>query len=176
MSDPFIGEIKIVGFNFAPTGWTFCDGQLLSIAQNSALFSLIGTYYGGNGTTNFALPDLRGRAPMHRGSGPGLSPRTVGEVLGIEYNVLTTDQMPNHTHGAHLACATTEGDRSDPTGAFVARTEEPMQPYAGSGGATMAAGSVQIDPAGGVQPVYNMPPSLVMNFVIALVGIYPSRS
>ena len=176
MSDPFIGEIKIVGFNFPPRGWATCDGQLLPIAQNSALFSLFGTYYGGNGTTTFALPELRGRVPMHQGTGPGLSPRQIGQKIGTETNTLNANQLASHTHGGKVVSSAVEGDRADPSGAYLARAEDPMQPYAGSSGSTMAAGSVQIDPAGANQPVNNIQPCQVLNFVVALVGIYPSRN
>src|SRR3712207_3315813 len=101
MSEPFIGEIRMVGFNFAPRGWATCDGQLLSIAQNTALFSLLGTTYGGNGQTTFALPDLRGRAALHQGQGPGLTNRVIGEASGTETVTLTTNQMPSHSHGVN---------------------------------------------------------------------------
>jgi microcystin-dependent protein len=176
MSDPFIGEIKIVPFNFAPQGWADCNGQLLSIAQNSALFSLLGTNYGGNGTTTFALPDLRGRFPTHEGQGPGLSPRSLGEVSGAEYHTLQTTQMPAHNHTAALLAHGGEGDRSDPSGAYPARAEEPLQPYGGSTTTPMGAGGVQVGVAGNSQPVGHMPPYLCLRFIIALQGIYPSRS
>ena len=175
MSDPFIGEIKMVGFNFAPVGWAECDGQLLAIAQNSALFSLFGTYYGGDGRTTFGLPDLRGRFPMHNGTGPGLSSRSIGAKQGTETNTLTESQLASHSHSGTVVTSTSEGDRSDPAGAYPARPEEPVQPYAGSTGGTMAAGSVQTYDAGGGQPVNNMPPFQVITFIVALVGIYPSR-
>jgi len=176
MSEPFIGEIKIVGFNFPPRGWATCDGQLLPINQYQALFSLMGTYYGGDGRTTFGLPDLRGRFPMHTGTGPGLSSRNIGSRTGTEYNTLTTNQLPSHNHGGTVVTSTDEGDRTDPAGAYLARPEEPVQPYAGTTGGSMAAGSIQIDSAGGGQQVSNMPPLLVLNFVIALVGLFPSRN
>lgn len=176
MSDPFIGEIKIVAFNFPPRNWANCDGQLMAIAQNTALFSLIGTYYGGDGISTFALPDLRGRFPMHAGYGPGLTGRTIGQGGGAESNTMTINNLPPHNHGGQVVVSTAEGDRTNPAGAYPARPEEPVQPYAGSGDTTMAAGSVQTDNVGSGLPVNNMPPYRVLNFVIALAGIYPSRN
>ncbi|MBC8424806.1 phage tail protein [bacterium] len=175
MSDPFIGEIKIVGFSFAPNGWAQCDGQLLSIAQNSALFSLFGTYYGGDGRTTFGLPELRGRFPMHYGNGPGLTNRNLGQGGGAESETLSISEMPSHSHGGAVVTSTDEGDRTSPSGAYPARPEEPVQPYAGTAGDAMAAGSVQIDASGSGVPFDKMPPFEVLNFVVALVGIYPSR-
>jgi microcystin-dependent protein len=175
MSEPFIGEIKIVGFNFAPRGWADCNGQLLSIAQNSALFSLFGTYYGGDGRNTFGLPDLRGRLPMHVGQGPGLSSRLLGQEGGTETNSLTQNQMPAHSHAGTVVTSAQEGDRTDPSGSYLARTEDPLQPYGGATGGTMAAGSVEIGATGAGQAVNNMPPYLVLRFVVALVGLYPSR-
>jgi len=176
MSDPFIGEIKIVGFNFAPIGWAQCDGQLLAIAQNNALFSLFGTFYGGDGRTTFGLPELRGRFPMHYGQGPGLSHRSIGYKGGAETHTLSTGEMPAHGHGGAVVTSTAEGDRTSPSGAYPARPEEPVQPYAGTAGDSMAAGSVQIDNAGGGAAFDKMNPFQVLNFVVALQGIYPSRS
>jgi len=176
MSEPFIGEIKIVGFNFPPRGWATCDGQLLSIAQNSALFSLLGTIYGGDGVSTFALPELRGRFPMHNGNGPGLTYHNIGQKSGYETHVLSEAQLPSHAHGGTIVTSTEEGDRTDPAGAYIARPEEPVQPYAGSTGGTMGGGSIQTYTAGGGQSVNHVPPYLVVNFVIALVGLYPSAN
>ena len=176
MSDPFIGEIKIVGFNFAPRGWAECDGQLLPIAQNTALFSLFGTQYGGDGRTTFGLPELRGRFPMHNGSGPGLTSRNIGLKSGNENSNLTPGNLASHSHTGRVVTAATEGDRTDPTDAFMARPEEPVQPYAGASGGTMANGSIQVDNAGSGTSFTNMPPFQVLNFVVALVGIFPSRN
>mgnify|MGYP001827967068 CR=1 FL=1 len=175
MSEPFIGEIKIVGFNFAPRNWAFCDGQILSVNQNQSLFSLLGTMYGGDGRTSFALPDLRGRYAMHAGQGPGLSSRNQGTRSGNETVTLSQAQMPTHTHTGTIVSSPNEGDRTDPAGAYPARPEDPVQPYGGSTGGTMAAGGVQIGNTGGGQAVDNMPPFLAVRFVIALLGIYPSR-
>jgi microcystin-dependent protein len=165
MSDPFLGEIKLVSFSFAPRGWAFCNGQLLQIAQNQALFSLLGTTYGGNGTTTFALPDLRGRTPLH--VGPGF---VQGQRGGEENHTLITSEIPAHTHT--VTASGLRANLDDPTGAFWAAQE--------SGGAfgttvngTMAPASIAA--AGGSQPHNTMQPFLTLNFVIALVGIFPSR-
>ncbi|MFN2608075.1 MAG: phage tail protein [Acidimicrobiales bacterium] len=170
MSDPFIGEIRMFGGNFAPRGWALCNGQLLSISQNTALFSLLGTTYGGNGQTTFGLPNLQSRVPMHAGQGPGLSPRTLGEVAGEESVTLTTTQMPAH---GHLASGTnTAGAATRPGGNVPAATSagaygpSPTDPMNGS----------FIASAGGSQPHDNMSPYLVVNFIIALEGIFPSRN
>jgi microcystin-dependent protein len=176
MSEPFIGEIKIVGFTFAPRGWADCDGQIVSISQNTALFSLLGVTYGGDGTTTFALPDLRSRLPMHTGSGSGLSPRSQGARSGNESTTLSVSNLAAHSHSGTVISSPAEGDRSDPAGAYPARAEEPMQAYAGTTGATMAAGSVQTYDTGNGSSFSNMPPFLVVRFIIAMVGIFPSRN
>ncbi len=176
MSEPFLGEIRIIGFWFAPRNWADCDGQLLPIAQHNALFSLLGTTYGGDGRTTFGLPDLRGRLPMHLGSGPGLTSRSLGASSGSETNTLSVNQAPSHSHTGTVVSSNSEGDRTDPAGAYPARPEDPVQPYAGTTGGTMAAGGVQIGNTGGGQAVNNMPPFLVLRFVIALAGLYPSQN
>ena len=170
MADPYIGEIRMTGFNFAPTGWATCDGQLLPISQYTALFSLLGTQFGGNGTTNFALPDLRGRVPVHQGQGPGLSPYVMGEVLGVESLTLTTGQMPAHTHaiGAH----STGGDSSSPTGHVLAASTSRDNVYSDAAADTALAPPAV---AGGNQPHENRQPLLCVNFIIALQGIFPSH-
>lgn len=169
MADPFLGEITLFAGNFAPRGWAFCDGSLLSIAQNTALFSLLGTIYGGNGQTTFALPDLRGRAPIHAGRGPGLSDRSQGETGGTEQNILTIQQMPSHGHSLN---SKEEANSDNASGTFIAGTG------ANSFGTTA---DKQMSPAavgsvGGNQPINNMQPYLAINFIIALEGIYPSRN
>ncbi|WNG57681.1 phage tail protein [Archangium gephyra] len=177
MSEPFVGEIRMFAGNFAPRGWAFCQGQILPIAQNQALFSILGTTYGGNGQTTFALPDLRGRYPMQPGQGPGLSPRTLGEQGGSETVTLIANQMPAHTHAltAHGAA----GDSISPQGGFnagltLSGTGQPESLYASSADTTMNPAAIGI--AGGSQPHNNMSPFLCLNFIIALEGIYPSRN
>lgn len=176
MSDPFIGEIRIVGFNFAPRGWAFCDGQILSISQNTALFSLLGTTYGGNGSTNFALPDLRDRGAMNMGSGPGLTPRFEGENGGEPSITLITAELPGHSHIAKTSGNT--GESADPTNAVWAttaapRSEIPMYSTALGSGVAMNVGA--ITPAGQSSPHNNMQPYLTLNFIIALQGVFPQR-
>ena len=173
MSEPFIGEIRMVGFNFAPRGWALCNGQLLSIASNNALFSLLGTYYGGDGRTTFALPNLQGRVPMHYGSGAGLSPRLIGEAAGQESVSLTEAQLPAHTHKARASSL--KGNTNSPVGRVWSKDAgvQSATYTSNAADADMAAGAIA--PAGGGQPHNNMPPYLAVNFVIALQGIYPAR-
>ncbi|MGZ8215218.1 MAG: phage tail protein [Methylosarcina sp.] len=176
MSEPFIGEIRMVGFNYAPQGWALCDGQLLSIAQNSALFALLGTTYGGNGQTTFALPDLRGRVPLHPGQGPGLSPYILGQSSGVESVTLTANQMPAHSHA--IAANSNPGEVDSPSGNFAAGIADPnsgtpLNAFAASANATM--NPTVVGAAGGSQPHTNLQPSLCVNFIIALEGIFPSR-
>jgi len=174
MSDPYTGEIRMFGGNFAPAGWAFCDGQLLPIAENDALFTLIGTTYGGDGQTTFGLPDLRGRLPIHAGTGPGLSTRTLGEQGGVETVTLTTNQLPQHTHPP--AGIPTTGNSPSPGGAFWAGTATGALYRFGAvpGGATMAANSLA--PAGGSQPHDNVMPFQCVSFIICLFGFFPSPS
>lgn len=185
MSEPFIGQIQPYAFNFAPRGWALCDGQLLPISSNSALFSLIGTTYGGDGKTTFALPDLRGRSPMHQGHGPGLSARKIGQKAGTEYDTLTVAQMPSHNHSvsvtATLRANSQAADHPDPannTLSFVAATRDVYNTQDPDvdmhSGSVVASGTVSNN--GGSQPFPIMQPYLVINYCIALVGIFPSRS
>ncbi|HEY8876941.1 MAG TPA: tail fiber protein [Roseateles sp.] len=171
MSDPFIGEIRLFAGNFAPRDWAFCNGQLMSIAQNTALFALVGTTYGGNGQTTFALPDLRGRVPVHMGQGPGLTPRTQGEMAGSETVTLLSSQMPAHSHALRASTAAASG--SSPAGALLGSTS--VNSYDSSAaGVPMAPGA--IGNSGGSQPHNNMAPTLTLNYIIALAGIFPSRN
>ncbi len=174
--DPFIGEIRMFAGNFAPRGWAFCDGQILSIAQYSALFSLLGTTYGGDGRTTFALPDLRGRVPMHAGSGPGLTNRPQGQSGGSETNTLTVNQMPSHTHTAtaNNPVYDDEANSDDPTGTYPAVSGENM--YSDQTSGDGAIPEVTIGNSGGGQAVNNMQPYVTVRFIIALQGIFPSRN
>lgn len=176
MAEPFIGQIMPVGFNFAPRGWATCDGQILSIAQNTALFSLLGTTYGGNGQTTFALPDLRGRVPIHQGQGPGLSPYTMGQSAGSESSTLTVNQMPQHTHSAAavLHASTLAANDSLPSGNYPSDGGA----YQSATNTSMNAGAVTVTNgiSGGSQPFSLVQPYLCINFVIALEGIFPSRN
>jgi microcystin-dependent protein len=172
MSEPFIAEIRIFGFNFAPRNWAFCNGQILPIAQNTALFSLVGTMYGGNGQTTFALPDLRARAPMGTGQGPGLSPRDVGESGGQEAVTLIASEMPAHNHAVQVNSGNANSQSA--AGTFLATEIGPATMYSSGGGAGMAAEA--LGASGGGQPHSNMQPYLTMNFCIALLGIFPSRN
>lgn len=172
--EPFIGQIILVGFNFPPRGYAFCDGRILSIAQNSALFSLLGTTYGGNGTTTFALPDLRGRVPMGFGNGPGLTPRTLGEVSGTETVTLLVTQIPAHNH--FLSANSAAGDTGAPAGAVLANSGATDKEYLSTGVPNEVMSPQAIGITGGSQPHNNMQPYLVLNYSIALEGIFPSRN
>jgi len=170
MSEPFLGMIAIYPYSFAPRGWAFCQGQILPIAQNTALFSLLGTTFGGNGQTTFALPDLRGRFPNSSGQGPGLSSYDLGQVGGTESITLTINQLPAHGHPVAPAASTNAPTASKPTNNY---------PAAGSfyDAATNAAmATFQSGPAGGNQPAGMMNPYLTLNYCIALEGIFPSRN
>lgn len=174
MADPFVAEIRIFPFNFAPRGWAWCDGQLLPLSQNTALFSLLGTTYGGNGKSNFALPDLQGRAPMHPGQGPGLSLHDLGETGGSETVSLLESEIPSHSHGLRSASAQDPGNL---------QVGAPNRTFAASGNGTAyntAASLVNLAPealapAGGDQPHNNLQPYLTFYFCIALQGVFPPR-
>lgn len=172
MSEAFIGEIRMFGFDFAPRGWATCAGQLMPIAQNQALFSLLGTTYGGNGQVNFALPDLRGRAPIHMGQGPGLSNYLQGQVGGAQTRTLTTAEMPAHTH---LVRAANAPSTSAPAANAVLAAPTTSRLFR-SGAAANVAMAPTVGVAGGSQPHENMQPFTVLNFSIAIQGIFPSRN
>jgi microcystin-dependent protein len=174
MSDPFLGEISMAGFSFAPQGWARCDGQILLISQNSALFSLFGTQYGGDGRTTFALPDLRGRSPIHRGAGTGLTSRSIGDQGGAVEVTLTESQIPPHTHTFDQSVNTGTGDQSSSVNHVRAATEQ-LALYRPASDAN-DPGSHSIAAAGSGQPHENMPPFLTINFIVALTGIFPSPS
>jgi microcystin-dependent protein len=178
-SDPYIGEISMFAGNFAIRGYALCQGQLMSIAQNTALFSILGTTYGGDGRVTFGLPDLRGRYPMGQGQGPGLSYRNLGEIGGSESVTLLTTQMPAHVHNFTFAPqgVTEAGDTASPAGAYPANTGALDREYKATGTfVNMGTSSGVTNPNGGSQPHDNMPPYLVINFLIALQGIFPSRN
>jgi microcystin-dependent protein len=173
MADPFVAEIRIFPFNFAPKGWAWCDGQLLPLSQNTALFSLLGTTYGGNGKSNFALPDLQGRAPMHPGQGPGLSLHDLGETGGSETVSLLESEIPSHSH-ALTAWSQDPADRFNPTGSSPSRSNN-GQAWSAAANLTSMSPSA-IAPAGGDQPHNNLQPYLTFYFCIALQGVFPPRT
>jgi microcystin-dependent protein len=173
--DPFVAEIRIVPFNFAPKGWAFCDGQILPLSQNTALFSLLGATYGGDGKSNFALPNMQGNAPMHPGQGPGLSLHDLGETSGSETVTLLESEIPSHSHNVMASSST--ANRTAPVGNSFARTASGATPYiAPPGNPLVAMNPNTLVPAGGNQPHNNMQPYLTLNFCIALQGVFPPRT
>lgn len=188
MSQPYIGEIRLLGFNFAPNGWAFCQGQLMSIAQNPALFNLIGTTYGGDGQNTFALPNLQGRVIIGQGTGPGLSPRTLADTGGVESVTLTTTNLPAHMHAitgptAAVACKSGAGNAQSPVGnvlageaAGVTMPYSSQAPDAAMGGALVPTASPQSGLTGGSQPHANVQPYLTLNYCISLFGIFPTQT
>lgn len=174
MSDQFVAEIRIFPFNFPPTGWAFCDGQLLPISQNTALFSLLGTTYGGDGKSTFALPDLQGSAPMQPGQGQGLSLRDLGEQSGVESITLLVSEMPIHTHGL-LAAVQDLGDLGAPASNRALARSGKGSGYKANPSANAIMAPQTIAPAGGGLPHNNMQPYLTLNFCIALQGVFPQR-
>jgi microcystin-dependent protein len=171
MADPFVAEIRIFPFNFAPKGWAFCDGQILPISQNTALFSLLGTTYGGDGKSNFALPNMQGNAPMHPGQGPGLSLHDLGETGGSETVTLLESEFPSHSHAVNASAA--DGTTGAPNGQLVAKGVG-VNMYTTTFTATTLNPNA-VAPAGGDQPHNNMQPYLTLNFCIALQGVFPPR-
>lgn len=185
MSDPYLGEIRTVGFDYAPRGWALCDGSLLEIAPNTALFSLLGTKFGGDGKTTFGLPDLRGRSPVGIGSGPGLSPILLGDKLGQEIVTIDSSQMPKHTHvaGTMPPCSTSNGSQTSPANNIPAvtvledgRTQSASYALASEANDYMALTAVNVEPAGNGTPMGIRNPYLGVNFIIAMVGEFPQRS
>jgi microcystin-dependent protein len=172
MSEPFVGEIRMFAGNFPPRGWAYCDGQLLAISQNDALFSLLGTIYGGDGRTTFGVPDLRGRVPIHYGQGPGLSNRNIGAKAGAENVTLTINELPSHTHQPRAADNTSVGVA--PAGMV---TGHPVKnTYRNPPDNMLEMNAAAIANTGGGQSHENMLPFLCVHFIIALFGIYPSRT
>lgn len=172
MAEPFLAQIQIVAFNFAPVGWALCDGQLLPISQNTALFSLLGTNFGGNGTSNFALPNLQGSTPAGTGNGVGLTPIDLGDVGGEAEVTLLATQMPSHRHGVN--CNSGMGDQYGPPGNFWATDAGGNNEYGSTANGLMAPSAIAT--AGSSQPHSNLQPYLVLNFIIAMQGIFPARS
>jgi microcystin-dependent protein len=171
MATPFLGEIRMFGGNFAPAGWAFCNGQLIAISQNDALFALIGTTYGGDGQQTFALPNMQSRIPIHQGQGAGLSNYVQGQSAGVESVTVTVAQLPSHIHTTQASTAATGS--SNPTGNFWASSAATKQ-YGPSSGAVMSAQAMGL--TGGNQPHENRMPLLAVSFIIALEGIFPTRS
>ena len=169
MAEPFLSEIRVFGFNFAPRGWAYCDGQLLPINQNQSLYALLGTTYGGNGTTSFGLPDLRGRTPLH--FGPEFA---IGEKGGTESVTLLTSEIPNHSH--YLMTSTSTPTTNTPTDSLLTTLPTDKANFASASIANGYLNPASITATGGSTPHSNMQPSLVLNFCIALVGIFPSRN
>jgi microcystin-dependent protein len=175
MADPFVAEIRIFPFNFAPKGWAWCDGQLMPLSQNTALFSLLGTTYGGDGKSNFALPDLQGRAPMHPGQGPGLSLHDLGETGGSETVTLLESEIPAHAHA--VQAQNFPGSDNVPTANDLSRAAAGLNAYAAGSPAPplVAMAPEALAPAGGDQPHNNLQPYLTFYFCIALQGVFPPR-
>ncbi|WP_462158963.1 phage tail protein [Pseudoalteromonas sp. GB56] len=177
MSDPYIGEIRMFAGNFAPRNWSNCSGQILSIAQNNALFALLGTTYGGDGVSTFALPDLRGRIPVHQGAGPGLTPRKIGSKFGSERETLNINELPDHNHA--LMASLNDADSSNPANDVLASQSDGDQPYAGAPSDPsnfQQLNSQSIGISGGGQAHNNLMPSLCVNFIICMFGNFPSRN
>lgn len=177
MSEPFIAEIRIFAGNFAPVGWAFCDGTLLPVDQNTALFSLIGTTYGGDGRSTTALPDLQGRAPMHPGSGPGLTTRRLGQKTGAETVTLNANAIPAHNHSIQADDVDrAQSDSTDPTGRILGSNHTGNYKTGGTSEEDLVSmSSKALSNTGGGKAHNNMQPFLTMNFIIALTGLYPQR-
>ena len=170
MAQPYVGEIRLFAGNFAPAGWMVCEGQLLPISENETLFQLIGTTYGGDGQSTFALPDLRGRVPIHQGTGAGLSNRILAETGGVEQVTLTVNQIPNHTHS--FLTSNAPGTQSNPAGAVPGQS--PSVTLYIEEAPTVSLNAVAVSPGGGSQPHSNLQPYLCLHFIISLFGIFPS--
>ena len=171
MAQPYVGEIRMFAGNFAPVGWAFCDGQLLPISENETLFQLIGTTYGGDGESTFALPNLQSRIPLHMGNGPDGVNYQIAEMAGVESVTLSMQQIPNHTHP--LIASTAAGTQANPEGAVLAQGLASITPYIEDAPAANLSASA-ITPVGGSQPHENCQPFLCINYIISLFGIFPS--
>ena len=172
MSEPFIGEIRMFAGTFAPRGWALCDGQLLAVSQNDALFSLLGTIYGGDGRTTFALPDLRGRIPIHAGQGPGLSSRSLGTRSGSENVTLNGNELPSHNHDVFASSSAASAGTASGN---VSASTSPTNIYSTSLAVSQTMNSAAVSQTGGNRSHTNLMPTLCVNFIIALFGLYPSR-
>lgn len=173
MSEPFVGEIRMFGGTFAPRGWAFCDGQLIEVSQNDALFSLLGTTYGGDGRITFGLPDMRGRLPVHQGAGPGLTYRRLGQSYGQENVTLTVNEMPAHRH--NLMATTAEASSANPANDVLASHTDGDMNYTAVSADIAALSSDTVSNAGESRSHSNFMPTLCVNYIISLYGIYPSR-
>lgn len=174
--DPYLGDIRLFAGNFAPAGWVICDGRLLAISENDALFAIIGTTYGGDGVTTFAVPDLRGRLPVGQGNGPGLSPRVIGQKYGVESVTLLTTQIPSHSH-SFSASTSAPSTSPSPTGTVFAHSDTDKIYVSSPSGPmpeTMNAATVQA--TGGSQPHNNVMPTTAINYILCVAGIFPSRN
>jgi microcystin-dependent protein len=176
VTNPFLAEIRIFGFNFAPTGWAFCNGQLIPLSQNTALFSLLGTTYGGDGKSNFALPNLQGAAPMQPGQSPGTSLYDLGQTGGETAVTLTASEVPGHTHSLQASARTADLDAPGPANALARSTPGYIYKQPAGAATPQPLGAGVLTPAGGSQPHNNLMPYLTLNFCIALQGIYPPLS
>jgi microcystin-dependent protein len=176
VTNPFVAEIRIFPFNFAPTGWAFCNGQLLPLSQNTALFSLLGTTYGGDGKSNFALPNLQGSAPMHPGQGPGLSLHDLGETGGSSTVSLLESEIPSHSHALQASPRTSDLDNPGPNNALGRSAPQQLYLQSATTPQLVAMSDNTIAPAGGDQPHNNLMPYLALNFCIALQGVFPPRT
>lgn len=174
MAEPFVAQISVFGFNFAPTGWAMCNGQILPISQNTALFSLLGTTFGGNGTSNFALPNLQSSVPVHMGQGSGLSSYVLGQTGGVSTVTLTTAELPAHTHS--IGCQTAGGVASPTNAVWGSGSRGKPPAYSTTASPTADLSGSALAATGSGQPHNNLSPYLTLNFCIALVGIYPSRN
>jgi microcystin-dependent protein len=172
MGEPFVGEIRIFGGNFAPAGWAFCDGQTLPISENDTLFNLIGTTYGGDGQETFNLPNLQSRVPIHAGTGSSGTTYTLSEMAGTEQETLTTQQIPIHSHA--LIGSTANGTEAAPAGSLLA-TSTTLQPYAQVSPSDASFNASSITPVGGSQPHENVQPFLCVNFILSLFGVFPHQ-
>ena len=172
MSDGYVGEIRMFAGNFAPRNWALCDGQLIAVSQNESLFSLLGTIYGGDGRTTFGLPDMRGRVPVHQGTGPGLTDRRIGHKFGQEHVTLTTNNLPAHSH--RVTASTETANEASPVGNLLATP--PTEGIYRAGTPTDAMSSQAVSQKGSSQSHDNMMPTATINYIICLYGTYPSRS